>query len=684
VTGSYDDVRNAKSAPKNVGKVRGGEATSGVAISVRASKMRARVLFMLLDAFVIVAGFSFAEVTYLAYRAPVHYLDRFVVFLVFALAVQLTCNQLFGLYGRMWRHAGVEEARQIVLSSLTALTVMVVFYPVGRELLWRSTVSLGVIVIGSIFVTMGMGILRFHSRLFAWQRGAKRMGLRVAVIGSRDAGASAVREMLRNPRAGLVPVAVFDDDRKSHGLSISGVPVVGSVSDIPTAADRFEIQQVLLAHSSPTPELVDRSLRAAEAAGVVMKILPGVRELVGGVGERGALVQARSPQIEDLLGRKQVATDLEAVRRSIAGRRVLVTGAGGSIGSEICRQVSGFDPAMMVLVDHDETHLYDVAAAVMAPHEQALVDVSDRAAVYETFERFEPEVVFHAAAHKHVPILETHPVEAVTTNVFGTRNVVEAAAATADRFVFISTDKAVRPASVMGAAKWLGEQVVRTHTPSDSSYCAVRFGNVLGSRGSVIPTFARQIEAGGPVTVTDPRMTRYFMSVEEAVQLVLQASVLASGGDIFMLEMGDPVSILDLAQRMIRLSGYNPGTDIPIRIVGTRPGEKLHEELNTPDEPVNPTSHPSIYRLTPTAVDPIDLAERLVQLDECVDKRDAQRARELLFSLTPTGSVEDEVLADPSRAAIERAADLEQSADLDNSSEREISSNDSTEAWATR
>jgi FlaA1/EpsC-like NDP-sugar epimerase len=626
------------------GRARPKDATSQVSVSIWASRVRARLLFVLLDALVVVAGYSAAEVIYLRDRAPAHYWSHFVVFLAVALVVQLGCNQLFGLYGRMWRHAGIEEARQIVFSALTALTILVALHPVGHKL-GVENVDLAVVVVGSIFVTMGMGILRFHSRLFAWQRGSKRLGLRVAVIGSRDAGASAVREMLRNPRAGLVPVAIFDDDPKSHGLSISGVPVVGSVDDIPAAAVRYEIQQVLLAHSSPTPDLVNRALRSAETADIVMKILPGVRELVGGVGERPALVQARSPQIEDLLGRNQIATDLDAVRRSLAGRRVLVTGAGGSIGSEISRQVALFDPALVVLLDHDETHLHDAAASVVAPNEQALVDVADRAAVFEAFARYQPEVVFHAAAHKHVPILETHPVEAATTNVFGTRNVVDAAAEIAERFVFISTDKAVRPASVMGAAKWLGEQIVRLHAPHGAPYCAVRFGNVLGSRGSVIPTFARQIEAGGPVTVTDPRMTRYFMSVEEAVQLVLQASVLATGGDIFMLEMGEPVQIIELAQRMIRLSGYNPGTDIPIRVIGIRPGEKLHEELSTPDEPVHPTAHPSIRRLTPTPVDPLDLADHLVQLDESTAKRDAETVRELLFSLTNVQPAGDEAAA---------------------------------------
>jgi FlaA1/EpsC-like NDP-sugar epimerase len=440
--------------------------------------------------------------------------------------------------------------------------------------------------------------------------------------------------MLLNPRAGLVPVAIFDDDRKVHGLTLMGVPVVGAIEDIPSAASRYAIQQVLLTIPAPSGELVERSLRAAEGAGVALKILPGVRDLVGGIGRPAISTQSREPRIEDLLGRKEVVTDLGAVRASLAHRRVLITGAGGSIGSEIARQVAGFDPALLLLLDHDETHLHDTAARLQGCCEQVLVDVRERDAIFETFSRYEPEVVFHAAAHKHVPILESFPIEAVQTNVFGTLNVVEASAAIGTtRLVYISTDKAVEPASVMGASKSVGERILLDRAPVGASYCAVRFGNVLGSRGSVIPTFREQIARGGPVTVTDPHMTRYFMSVEEAVQLVLQASVFAERGDIFMLEMGTPVKILDLAQRMIRLSGYSVGTDIPIRVIGARKGEKIDEELRAPGEAVHPTGHSSILRLSPMPLEADRFADGLSSLAEAAMKRDGELAKQLLFSL---------------------------------------------------
>jgi FlaA1/EpsC-like NDP-sugar epimerase len=444
--------------------------------------------------------------------------------------------------------------------------------------------------------------------------------------------------MLRNPSAGLYPVAVFDDDRRTHGYTLMGVPVVGPIDDIPAAVAKLQIQQILLAVPNPSNALVERCVKAAEKAEIVLKIVPDLRELVGSVSAPPVSVRsAREPRIEDLLGRHEVVTDLAAVRRALEGRRVLVTGAGGSIGSEICRQVSGLNPDILVMLDHDETHLHDVCQLADCKNEQVLADITHRDAMFEAFSRWQPEVVFHAAAHKHVPILETHVVEAVTTNVFGMKNALDASAEVhAERFVFVSTDKAVSPASVMGATKRLGEQLLLAHAPKDKAYCAVRFGNVLGSRGSVIPTFSRQIAAGGPVTVTDPHMTRFFMSVEEAVQLVLQSAILAQRGDVHMLEMGEAVSILDLAERMIRLSGLHPGTDIQIRIIGPRAGEKLNEQLHSPGERLVATEHPSIVRLErsfPSREESDRLDTGLADLSEAVDDRNEVRSRRILFDL---------------------------------------------------
>jgi len=604
---------------------------------VLATKVRSRLVFLLLDVAVILGAYGLAEAASLRDRAPADYMHKLVIFLAVTLTVQLIANWCFGLYGRIWRHAGIEEARNIVLSCLSTLAVLTALYPFGfADRITR--VPFLVLPLGCLLTMLGIGVLRFHSRLLGWQRANRGMGLRVGVIGSRDAGAAVVRGMLRNPAAGLFPVAVFDDDRRTHGYSLMGVPVVGSIDDIPAAVAKLQIQQVLLALPDPSTSLVERCVRLAEEAKTVLKIVPDLQELVGSVSAPSVSVRsAREPRIEDLLGRHEVVTDLAAVRSALEGRRVLVTGAGGSIGSEICRQVSGFNPDILIMLDHDETHLHDVGQLADCKSEQVLADIARRDAVFEVFSRWQPEVVFHAAAHKHVPILETHVVEAVSTNVLGMKNVLDAAAQFhAEHFVFISTDKAVTPASVMGATKRVGEQLLSAYAPEGKPYCAVRFGNVLGSRGSVIPTFSRQIAAGGPVTVTDPHMTRFFMSVEEAVQLVLQSAVLAERGDVYMLEMGEPVSILDMAKRMIRLSGLHPGTDIPIRIIGPRVGERLHEQLHSPSERLIPTEHPSVLRLersVPERSGSDRLEICLAELSVAVSDRNEVRSRRVLFDM---------------------------------------------------
>lgn len=614
----------------------------GPRLAGRASHVRSRLLFILLDAVAVVVAYSAAEVLYFRDRPPAMYWRHLAIFLVLALFLHLVSNRLFGLYDRIWRHAGIEEARQVILSVVVVLAILLLARPFW-QLLRLEQVPWAVILIASPLLTMATGALRFHSRLFAWQRGSRRTGLRVGIIGSRDAGAAAIREMLRSPGAGLVPVAVFDDEPHEHGRSLMGVPVVGSLADLPAAAERFMIQQVLLAIPNPSPHLVDVALSACEMAGVTLKVLPSVRDLVAERPRNITIRQARDPRIEDLLGRTTVSTDLQAVECSLADQRVLITGAGGSIGSEIARQVAAFKPASLILLDHDETHLHDVSNSLPIDCAQALADVTDPRALFDVFLRHRPDVVFHAAAHKHVPILEEHPVEASRVNVFGTLNTLHAAKVVGTgRFVMISTDKAVRPASVMGASKRLGELLVMTECPPEAAYCSVRFGNVLGSRGSVIPTFTRQIAEGGPVTVTDPRMTRYFMSVEEAVQLVLQASVLATGGETFVLEMGEAVRILDLAERMIQLSGFEVGSEMPIRIIGRRPGEKLHEDLREADEDLSPTAHPSVKRLVARSAPPQEVLDGLPALAAATERRDGALVREILFSLShgaPLGMV---------------------------------------------
>ncbi|HET7486618.1 MAG TPA: nucleoside-diphosphate sugar epimerase/dehydratase [Acidimicrobiales bacterium] len=589
--------------------------------------MRGDVMLGALDAVLIAAAFAAVLVLRFDFRVPNHHWRQFWRFLPVGLAVSLAANWAWGLYGQLWRHASIHEARRLLLAGATTSAVLV-----GLELGVRRSVPYSVITLGVGLGTFLCGALRFQSRLFSFQRrSADGPGLRVVVIGSADAGAALVREMQHSPRAGLVPVAVLDVDPRRHGRSFLGLRIEGGIDDLPAVARRTDAHQAVLAMSSVDQATVRQAAAAAEEAGVALKIAPGMATTVG---NRVSIRDVRDLRIEDLLGRKQVVTDLDGVRRLLEGKRVLVTGAGGSIGSEISRQVSACDPAALVLLDHDETHLHDTATTVHGGCHQVLADIRDRGLMLHVFAEYRPEIVFHAAAHKHVPLLEAHPCEAAATNVLGTANVLEAAEGVGvEGLVFISTDKAVVPSSVMGASKRVGEQLVLEKAPEGARYCAVRFGNVLGSRGSVVPTFMRQIAAGGPVTVTDPAMTRFFMSIEEAVQLVLQAAALAKGGELFMLDMGEPVRILDLAERMIRLSGREVGKDIEIRVTGVRPGEKLVEELRDSDEEAFPTIHPSIMRVQPLPTPTHLLGMGLVELEAFTSGRRPDEVRALMFAL---------------------------------------------------
>lgn len=572
------------------------------------TQLRSDVPLALLDAALVASVYLAVMVFRFDGEIPPSFWQSTRPFLLTAVVVHLGANRLWGLYRHMWRHASVDEARHILLAGATASAVLALWFLPGRR-----DVPISVVVVGGLLVTALLGTLRFQSRLFAVRRGTTApTSTRVVVVGAGEAGGVIVREMVRAPRHGLVPVALVDDDPRTHGRSVAGVDVVGGIDELSRAvADRKAVQAVLAIPSADST-LVRRVARAADRAGVTLRVLPSIDEVVGG---RVSVTDVRDLSIDDLLGRQQVRTDLDAVQALLRGRRVLITGAGGSIGSEIARQVAACEPASLVLLDHDETHLHDAALGVRGACEQELVDIRDAGALSRAFERHRPEVVFHAAALKHVPLLERHPSEAVATNVLGTARVVAAATATGvERLVFISTDKAVRPTSVMGASKRLGEQIVLSGAPTGARWCAVRFGNVLGSRGSVIPTFMRQIAEGGPVTVTDPRMTRYFMSIPEAVQLVLQATTFAREGEVFMLDMGRPVRILDLAERMIRLSGRQVGTDVPVRITGRRPGEKLAEELRAPDEDTSLTPHPSVVALRPAVLEDAALGEALEEL----------------------------------------------------------------------
>ncbi|WP_432478368.1 polysaccharide biosynthesis protein [Nocardioides sp. GXQ0305] len=540
-------------------------------------------------------------------------------FLPVVVLVTVTAYFAIGLYSGVLRFASVLEARQILVAQCVVLGVL---FPV----VWLTDrpVPLSVPIMATV-ISCGMaGALRFWSRLLRWRHATRQdgEGERILVIGAGEAGDALARDIRLHHSSQVV--GFLDDNERLHGRKILGIRVLGTIDELPEAVEASAATRAVLAITHADSALVRRIVNRCHNLGVGLSIVPPQSELLG---RQVSLQDVRDIEIADLLGRAQVDTDLDAVRHLVEGRRVLITGGGGSIGSELARQVASFGPATLVLVDHDETHLFEAVATLPPEVSQRLADIRDHEALRRVFREANPDIVFHAAALKHVPILETHAVQAVHTNVIGTRNVVRCAEEVGvERFVFISTDKAVRPSSVMGSTKLAGEHLVLGR-PGEMTVCAVRFGNVLGSRGSVVPTFVRQIRAGGPVTITDARMTRYFMSIPEAVRLVLHAAALSTGREIFMLDMGEPIRIIDLAKRMIQLSGQRPGADIEIRVTAMRPGEKLAEELHAPDERRQPTSHPSIVRLEPVHIPAGVLRSALSSIEQATNEQDAAAAR---------------------------------------------------------
>jgi FlaA1/EpsC-like NDP-sugar epimerase len=533
------------------------------------------------------------------------YLPRAWFMVVVALVVKPTVYYLFGLYRRYWVYASVRELSLIFVATTTASVVVALFvlllFPVSRLAGSFPRSVLGIDWLLSLF---SVGGLRLSVRLLAemGQRSLKGELLggirRVVVVGAGDAGSMVVREILRNPQLRLRPVAFVDDDKEKLRKDIHGVRVAGTLSQLASVVERSRAQEVIIAIPTAPGPAVRRVADICRLQGIPFRTMPGIYELLGG---KVSVNRLREIDISDLLRREPATIDDEAVGRTLAGKRVLVTGAGGSIGLELCRQVLRWKPAELILLGHGENSIFEGLLDLEEgngglPLHPVIADVRDPNRVRSVFDAFRPDVVFHAAAHKHVPLMEMNPEEAVTNNILGTRTVVDAALATGtERLVLISTDKAVQPFSVMGATKRIAELIVRDAAlRSGRPFVSVRFGNVLGSRGSIVPLFKRQIARGGPVTITHPDMRRYFMTIPEAVHLVLQAACMGEGGEVFVLRMGDQVLILDLAEDLIRLSGLEPGRDIEIVFTGARAGEKLSETLWDEDGSHRPTAHPDI------------------------------------------------------------------------------------------
>ncbi|BBB90130.1 MAG TPA: nucleoside-diphosphate sugar epimerase/dehydratase [Methylomusa anaerophila] len=584
--------------------------------------MRHRVLsfsLMLIDAFV-VAAVPFIAL-YLRFEGVVdpYYYKLFIDSLPEIIVVRLVTFYFFGLYHRLWRYASISELLGIIGAvTASSIIISVFMYAIGVDL------PRSLAVINWLLVIVFVGASRMFIRVLSFMRQRQNeQTTRTLIVGAGDAGAMIAREICQRYYDTKKLVGFIDDDDYKQSKMLFQAKVLGKSQDIRQVAEEYKVDEIIVAIPSLAGSQLREIVQVCKKTGCTVKVVPGIYELIDG---KVTVQQLRNVDLEDLLRRDPVKLDLEQIAGYLKGKRVLVTGAGGSIGSELCRQIAKRSPQMLVLLGKGENSIYEIDRELREKYnnfaiEPVIADVRDEKRINNVFARFKPQVVFHAAAHKHVPLMEAQPEEAVRNNIFGTRNVAQAADKIgAETFIMISTDKAVNPTSVMGATKRVAELIVQTmNVVSKTKFAAVRFGNVLGSRGSVVPLFRRQIAMGGPVTITHPDMKRYFMTIPEASQLVLQAGSMASGGEVFVLDMGEPVKIVDMASDLIELSGLKPGRDIEIKFTGLRPGEKLFEELLTAEEGTASTKHEKIFVANLKRVDERQLARALQSLQSVMD-----------------------------------------------------------------
>ena len=593
--------------------------------------IRHRIWQLLADAAMIAAAWFLAFQLRFDQGVPPYYDTLLQRTLPLVLAIQLAVFAAFGFYHRWWRYVSTRDMWRAVIGVsaawLAAGVTVYFFAPVEGIRLPR-----GVFFMDWLLLLAFVAGTRLLARTVFERPAPGRLvarGKEVIVVGAGDAGQLILKEMQRSRRLGYTPIGLVDDDPRKRNGRFQGVRVLGTTDELPQILRERRPDEVLIAIPSASGEVRRRIVDMARAGGVPVKTLPGLHELIE--GDLDLAGQIRPVQVQDVLGREPVEVDLEAVASYLAGETVLVTGAGGSIGSELCRQIARLGAARLVLFDSAEAALFDIERELVAERDfpasiPVLGDVTNRAKVRQLFERYRPAVIFHAAAYKHVHLMEANPIESVRTNVLGTRVVADAAVEYgAKRFVLISTDKAANPKSVYGQCKALCEWIVEAYGRRDdveTRFVVVRFGNVLGSSGSVVPIFRKQIEKSGPVTTMHPDMTRYFMTIPEAASLVVQAGAIGGRGDVYVLDMGEPVKIVDLARNMIRLSGKEPDRDVAIEFVGVRPGEKLHEELWNEDERVVPTGHPKILAASSPGIDAAWLETELEELERLVDAGD--------------------------------------------------------------
>ncbi len=576
---------------------------------------------------------------------PMQYFVLFKETYLMVTVIALCSFLVFNLYNRIWKYASIDELISIVLAtSFSSLTVL------GYTFMMRQTFPRSIYILYWLLLTTFIGGSRFVLRTFngVTPMLRKKEGVRnVMVIGAGEAGSMVIQEFKKHPDLKMRPIVIIDDDENKHNMRIHGVKVFGGRHDIPELVLQKNIKEIIIAMPSIDRHEIREIVNICSKTKCKLRIVPGVYELLDG---KVSIKRLRDVKIEDLLGRAPIKVNLEEISGYIQNKAVLVTGGGGSIGSELCRQIARFEPKELIVFDISENNVYslefDLKTLFPDIKYTALIgSVRDRERLEYIFEQYRPNVVFHAAAHKHVPLMELNATEAIKNNVFGTLNVAETADKyNAERFTLISTDKAVNPTNIMGASKRIAEIIIQMMSmKSKTVFSAVRFGNVLGSDGSVIPLFRKQIESGGPVTVTHPEVIRYFMTIPEAVQLVIQAGALAKGGEIFILDMGEPVKIADLARDMIKLSGLEPDVDIKIDYIGLRPGEKLFEELLLNEEGITATKYKKIFIAKPTFTDVAAFESELGGLKELLLDSNTG-VKDMIKKIVPTYKDNNEVI----------------------------------------
>ncbi|MFD3155941.1 polysaccharide biosynthesis protein [Haloimpatiens sp. FM7330] len=609
-----------------------------------------RPILILIDAVLINLSYILALYFRYDYRIFRHFSTNYKKIAIIVTLIYLISFYFFKLYESIWSYASIDEFMLGIGGCLVGSLITIAFLRISSY-----GFAYGVSILAcafTIFFVIGFRVsFRIYDRFTCILDNTtnKKHLKRALIVGAGSAASMVIREMKNNRNSEYIPVALIDDDDYKLKKNVLGVKVIGNRRAITRIAKEESIDTIIVAIPSIKEEDRKEILNICKETGCKVQIIPGIYEIING---KVSLNQIRDVNIEDLLGRKPIKLDMKGISKYIKNKCVLVTGGGGSIGSELCRQIAKFNPRTLIIVDIYENNAYDIQNELKYKYPNLdlkvlIASVRDKKRLKSIFNKYLPQIIFHAAAHKHVPLMEYSPMEAIKNNVFGTYNVAECADEfNVERFVLISTDKAVNPTNIMGATKRMCEMIIQSMDKiSKTQFVAVRFGNVLGSNGSVIPLFKKQMAHGGPVTVTHKNITRFFMTIPEASQLVLQAGAFAKGGEIFVLDMGQPVKIYDLACDLIRLSGFEPNKDMKIKITGLRPGEKLYEELLMNEEGLTNTEHEKIFIGKPTFSDINELREKMMQLKDVIDEDDIEKLILKVEEVVPTyhRNEEDEV-----------------------------------------